>query len=81
MESNNPGCIPTYRTEVLISVKLYTKSMTMQSKLPLMMKVCLNRPTFTAESEDIWHRALITSDANRSNKDISTDHYTSTDSA
>ena len=78
MESNNPGCIPTYRTEVLISVKLYTKSMTIQSKLPL---TNLNRPTFTAESEDIWHRALITSDANRSNKDISTDHYTSTDSA
>jgi len=23
-------------------------------------------PTFTAESEDIWHRALVTSDANRS---------------
>ena len=38
-------------------------------------------PTFTAESEDIWHRALVTSDTNRSNKDISTDHYTSIESA
>ena len=38
------------------------------------------KPTFTAESEDIWHHALVTSDANKSNKDISTDHYTSTDS-
>ena len=37
-------------------------------------------PTFTAESEDIWHRALVTTDVNRSHKDISTDHYTSTDS-
>ena len=38
------------------------------------------KSTFTAESEDIWHRALVTSNASKSNKDISTDHYTSTDS-
>ena len=38
------------------------------------------KPTFTAKSEDIWHRALVTSDAKKSNTDISTDHYTSTDS-
>ena len=57
MEFNNLGCIPTYRREVLDEVKLYTKSMTMQSNLPLMMTVFL-KPTFIAESKDIWHSAF-----------------------